>query len=65
MPYSTYLDSHKLTPLIEMIGWLVNTGDYTRQQAYVIISVARDIRIGNLVGLPNYAVSTICPLKTF
>jgi acetamidase/formamidase len=31
----------------------------------VITSVACDIRIGNLVDLPNYAVSTICPLEIF
>ena len=80
LPYSTYLDSKKLKPLsnlsedltaaaraslIEMIGWLVNTKGYTRQQAYVITSVACDVRIGNLVDLPNYAVSTICPLEIF
>ncbi len=80
LPYTTYLDSHKITPLsnlsedltaaaraslIEMIGWLVNTKGYTRQQAYVITSVACDIRIGNLVDVPNYAVSTICPLEIF
>jgi len=80
LPYTTYLDSAKLTPLsnlsedltaaaraslIEMIDWLVNTRGFTRQQAYVITSVACDLRIGNLVDLPNYAVSTICPLEIF
>lgn len=80
LPYTTYLDSAKLTPLsnlsedltaaaraslIEMIDWLVNTKGFTRQQAYVITSVACDVRIGNLVDLPNYAVSTICPLEIF
>ncbi len=80
LPYTTYLDSKKLKPLsnlsedltaaaraslVEMIGWLVKTKGYTRQQAYVITSVACDIRIGNLVDLPNYAVSTICPLEIF
>jgi len=80
LPYTTYLDSFKLTPLsnlsedltaaaraslIEMIDWLVKTKGYTRQQAYVITSVACDLRIGNLVDVPNYAVSTICPLEIF
>jgi formamidase len=80
LPYTTYLDSAKLTPLsnlsedltaaaraslIEMIGWLVDNKGFTRQQAYVITSVACDVRIGNLVDLPNYAVSTICPLEIF
>jgi formamidase len=79
-PYSTYLDSQKIAPLenlsedltvaaraslVEMIEWLVRTKGYTKQQAYVITSVACDLRIGNLVDLPNYAVSTICPLEIF
>ncbi len=79
-PYSTYLDSEKIAPLenlsedltvaaraslVEMIEWLVKTKGYTKQQAYVITSVACDLRIGNLVDLPNYAVSTICPLEIF
>ena len=48
-----------------MIEWLVKTKGYTKQQAYVITSVACDLRIGNLADLPNYAVSTICPLEIF
>jgi acetamidase/formamidase len=27
--------------------------------------VACDLRIGNVVDVPNYAVSTICPLEVF
>ncbi|MCH1425076.1 MAG: acetamidase/formamidase family protein, partial [Burkholderiales bacterium] len=80
LPYTSYLDSEKLTPLsnlsedltaaaraslVEMINWLVTQKGFTREQAYVITSVACDIRIGNLVDLPNYAVSTICPLEIF
>ena len=79
-PYHTYLDSKKLAPLsalsedltiaarsslIEMINWLVNVKGFNKQQAYVITSVACDLRIGNLVDLPNYSVSTICPLEIF
>jgi formamidase len=80
LPYVTYLDSKKIAPLTnlsedltaaarssltEMIDWLVKTKGYSRDQAYVITSVACDLRIGNLVDLPNYAVSTICPLEIF
>lgn len=80
LPYTTYLDSAKLTPLsnlsedltaaaraslLEMIDWLVKAKGFSREQAYVITSVACDLRIGNLVDLPNYAVSTICPLEIF
>ena len=80
LPYVTYLDSKKIAPLtnlsedltaaaraalIEMIDWLVRTKGYTPNQAYVITSVACDLRIGNLVDVPNYAVSAICPLEIF
>ena len=80
LPYVTYLDSQKIAPLtnlsedltaaaraalIEMIDWLVRTKGYTPNQAYVITSVACDLRIGNLVDVPNYAVSAICPLEIF
>jgi formamidase len=79
-PYTTYLDSKKIAPLsnlsedltlaarhslVEMIDWLVKTKGYSREQAYVITSVACDLRIGNVVDLPNYAVSTICPMEIF
>jgi acetamidase/formamidase len=30
-----------------------------------VASVARDLRVGNVVDLPNYAVSLICPLEIF
>lgn len=80
LPYVTYLDSKKIAPLsnlsedltaaarsalIEMIDWLVKTKGYSSEQAYVITSVACDLRIGNLVDVPNYAVSAICPLEIF
>ena len=80
LPYVTYLDSKKIAPLtnlsedltaaarsalIEMIDWLVKARGLTREQAYVVTSVACDLRIGNLVDVPNYAVSAICPLEIF
>lgn len=80
LPYVTYLDAKKLEPLtnlsedltaaaraslLEMIDWLVKNKGLSRDQAYVITSVACDLRIGNVVDLPNYAVSTICPLEIF
>jgi formamidase len=48
-----------------MIDWLMKTRNYTNEQAYVITSVACDLRISNVVDVPNYAVSTICPLEIF
>jgi formamidase len=80
LPYMTYLDSKKIAPLtnlsedltaaarnalVEMIDWLVKARGLSREQAYVVTSVACDLRIGNLVDLPNYAVSAICPLEIF
>jgi formamidase len=80
LPYVTYLDSKKIGPLtnlsedltaaarnalVEMIDWLVKAKGLSREQAYVVTSVACDLRIGNLVDLPNYAVSAICPLEIF
>ncbi len=79
-PQHKYLDSAKLPALTnlnedlvvaarnalnEMIDWLVKTKGYSRQQAYIFTSVACDLRIGNVVDVPNYAVSTVCPLEVF
>lgn len=79
-PQYTYLDSKKIAgltnmsedltlaarnSLIEMIDWLVATKGLTAQQAYMFTSVACDLRIGNVVDVPNYIVSTICPLEVF
>jgi formamidase len=79
-PQHKYLDSAKLaglsnlnedltqaarSSLIDMIEWLMKTKGLTSQQAYVFTSVACDLRIGNVVDVPNYAVSTICPLEVF
>ncbi len=77
-PQHKYLNGDKIGPLInlsedltvaaraslnEMIDWLVKTYGWTPVQAYVYASVACDLRIGNVVDVPNYAVSTICPLE--
>jgi formamidase len=79
-PQHKYLDSSKIVPLtnlnedltvaarsslIDMIDWLMKNKGMTREQAYVYTSVACDLRIGNVVDVPNYAVSTVCPLEHF
>ena len=46
-----------------MIDWLVRTYGWDPVQAYVYASVACDLRISNVVDVPNYAVTTICPLE--
>jgi acetamidase/formamidase len=48
-----------------MIEWLQATKGLTRNQAFVVTSVACDLRISNVVDVPNYAVTTICPMEIF
>ena len=48
--------------LLDMIDYLVGEG-FTRQQAYAICSVAVDLRISELVDVPNVVVSASLPLE--
>ncbi|MFQ6019040.1 MAG: acetamidase/formamidase family protein, partial [Kiloniellaceae bacterium] len=78
--YATYIDGEKIGPLtnlsedltlaarsalLEIIDYMVKEKGLTREQAYVIASVAVDLRIGQLVDVPNYIVSAILPLTIF
>ena len=51
--------------LIHMIDWLVTNKELSREQAYCLSSVAVDLRIGNVVDVPNFAVSAILDLGVF
>lgn len=51
--------------LLEMIEYISATYEYTKLQAYVITSVAVDLRIGQLVDVPNVGVTAILPLDIF
>jgi len=79
-PQWAYLDSEKIKPLtnlsndvtlaarnslITMLDWLMATKGLTKEQALVVASVACDLRISNVVDVPNYAVTTICPMEIF
>jgi formamidase len=79
-PFVTYLDSEKIKALenlsedltlaardalIEMIDYLVKERGLTREQAYILCSVAVDLRIGQVVDVPNYVVSAILNLDVF
>ena len=79
-PTHAYLDGTKIGPLsnlsedvtlaardalLQMVEWLHRTKGLTREQAYVLSSVAVDLRIGNLVDVPNFAVSAILDLGVF
>ncbi|MEO1148017.1 MAG: acetamidase/formamidase family protein [Cyanobacteria bacterium J06638_22] len=79
-PYLTYLDSEKIEPLInlsedlmlaarnaliQMVDYISANYGVTQEQAYVICSVAADLRIGQVVDVPNYLVSVVLPLDIF
>ncbi len=51
--------------LLAMIDWLVAERALTRDQAYVLCSVAVDLRISEIVDVPNPVVSALCPLDIF
>jgi formamidase len=50
--------------LLNMIDLLQERG-WTREQAYVLCSVAVDLRISNVVDVPNYVVSALIPEGIF
>lgn len=51
--------------LLEMIGWLELERDLRREQAYVLASVAADLRIAEAVNVPNALVTCRLPLDVF
>jgi formamidase len=50
--------------VLNMMELLMERG-YSREQAYVICSVAVDLRISNVVDVPNYVVSALLPEAIF
>ena len=44
---------------------LLQERGFSREQAYVICSVAVDLRISNVVDVPNYVVSAFLPEDIF
>lgn len=78
--YMSYLDSEKIAPLenlsedltlaarnalLEMIDYLVRAHGLTREQAYVLSSVAVDLRVGQVVDVPNYVMTAVLDLGVF
>jgi len=51
--------------LLNMIDFICESFGYTRDQAYCICSVAVDLRISQLVDVPNFTVSAFVPLGIF
>jgi len=51
--------------LLAMIDWLEAERGLSREAAYVLCSVAVDLRISEIVDVPNPVVSALCPLDIF
>lgn len=51
--------------VLAMIELLAADGTWTRQQAYAICSVAVDLKVSELVDVPNFVVSAILPTDIF
>jgi len=79
-PHLRYLESRKVAglenlysditlaarnALIEMMHYLMGQKGLTREQAYLVMSVAVDLRIGQVVDAPNVGVSAVLPLDIF
>ena len=78
--YHTYLDSQKITglanlsedltlaardALIKMIDYIQREHGLNREQAYILASVAVDLRVGQVVDVPNYVVTAVLNLDVF
>jgi len=48
-----------------LIEWLVATKGLEREEAYVLASVAADMKITEIVDMPNFAVACALPLSVF
>ncbi|KAL1985648.1 hypothetical protein VTN96DRAFT_7515 [Rasamsonia emersonii] len=48
-----------------MIEWLVATKGLTRSEAYILASVAGDLKMAEVVDMPNHAVTMSIPLNIF
>ena len=79
-PYHAYLDGQRIGglenlsedltlaaryALLDMIDYIEREHGLTREQAYVLSSVAVDLVIGQVVDVPNYTVSAILDLEVF
>jgi formamidase len=51
--------------LLELLGWLTTERGFSREAAYVLMSVAAELRVSELVDAPNCLVSAALPLDVF
>jgi formamidase len=76
----TYLDGEKIgnltnlsedltlaarDALIKMIDYIERAHGLTREQAYILASVAVDLRVGQVVDIPNYVVTAVLKEDVF
>lgn len=79
-PYHTYLDSEPIVgltqlsedltlaarnALVHMIDHITRTYGLTREQAYILASVAVDLRVGQVVDVPNYVITAVLNKDVF
>ena len=80
LPYFKYLDSDEIKnlsnlsesltmsarhALLQMINYIVLEYGLTREQAYILCSVAVDLRVGQVVDVPNYVITAVLNLDVF
>ena len=63
--YSEDLTIAARNALLNMIDHLVDKRGFTPQQAYAICSVAVDLKVSEMVDVPNFVVSAFLPLDIF
>lgn len=63
--YSEDLTLAARNALLNMIDYLVDERGYTAQQAYAICSVAVDLKVSEMVDVPNFVISAFLPLDIF
>ena len=51
--------------LLQMIDYLVKEHGLSREKAYILCSVAVDLRVGQVVDVPNYVVTAVLNLDVF
>ena len=51
--------------LLQMIDYIVDEYGLSREQAYILCSVAADLRVGQVVDVPNYIVTAVLNLDVF
>ncbi len=79
-PFLTYIDSEKIADLenlsedatlaardalLQMIDHIVREYGLTPEQAYILCSVAVDLRVGQVVDVPNYVMTAILNKDVF